>query len=47
MDSYKTDPNLKKLMERVSQYNYAFENLAFEGGGAKMVAYAGVVKVRL
>ena len=45
MDTFKTDESVRKQIKDVSDYNYDFENLAFEGGGAKMIAYAGVVKV--
>ena len=37
---------MKQQFKSVFKYKYDFENLAFEGGGAKMIAYAGVAKVR-
>ena len=29
-----------------TQYSYPFENLVFEGGGVKALAYCGAVRVR-
>ena len=40
------DPSVKQQFRGLLKYNYDFENLAFEGGGAKMIAYAGVAKVK-
>ena len=45
MDTYKTHPNLAEKMAKISQHEWDIENLVFEGGGAKMVAYAGGCKV--
>ena len=46
MDTYKLDPSVKQQFSSLLKYNYDFENLAFEGGGAKMIAYAGAAKVK-
>lgn len=32
--------------EHLSDYHFSFENLAFEGGGIKMIAHIGVIQVR-
>ena len=31
----------------LSDYNVRFENLAFEGGGMKMIGHIGVIEVRI
>lgn len=45
MDSLKNEDALKQHLQTLKQYDYGFENLVFEGGGAKISAYVGVVKV--
>ena len=45
MDIFEEDAVLNKIFDEVSKYDFDIENLAFEGGGAKMAAYFGVVKV--
>jgi hypothetical protein len=40
-----SEPHLMELLKELRQHSYDVENLAFEGGGAKMVAYIGAVKV--
>lgn len=45
MNSIHSEEELKQKLESIKGYNYEFENLAFEGGGAKMAAYVGSVKV--
>ena len=45
MDIFEEDVVLNNLFDEVSKYDFDIENLAFEGGGAKMAAYFGVVKV--
>ena len=37
--------SLEEELRRVNEYEFNFENLVFEGGGMKMGAYIGVVKV--
>ena len=32
--------------DHLSEYHFSFENLAFEGGGIKMIAHIGVIEVR-
>ena len=34
-----------KKYRHLKQYNFDFENLAFEGGGIKMMAHIGVLEV--
>ena len=37
--------SLEEELRKVNEYDFDFENLVFEGGGMKMGAYIGVVKV--
>ena len=46
MDFDEADKELKEQFEQLKKYDFDFENLAFEGGGAKMAAYAGAIEVR-
>lgn len=39
------DDELQDIYRDVLKYDFDFENLAFEGGGAKLAGYFGVVKV--
>ena len=45
LDVHVDDPELLETFDDVVKYDFDFENLAFEGGGAKMAAYFGSVKV--
>ena len=33
-------------MEELRNYHFGMENLAFEGGGVKMVGHVGIIQVR-
>ena len=46
MDVLQEDDSLRRIFEDVLRYEFDIENLAFEGGGAKMASYVGVIKVR-
>ena len=37
--------DLETEYRKIKDYDFDFENLAFEGGGVKMASYIGVVKV--
>ena len=45
MDVLQEDDSLRRIFEDVLRYEFDIENLAFEGGGAKMASYVGVIKV--
>ena len=45
MDFKEDDIHLKESFEELKKYNFDYENLAFEGGGAKMAAYGGAIEV--
>ena len=40
------ETNLDIECEKLSKYQFPFENIALEGGGVKGLAYSGSVKVR-
>ena len=47
---YGTKDATKYIIEQYSvikNYDFLFENISFEGGGAKLVAYVGAIQVRL
>ena len=45
MDCVEEEGDLKATFEELKKYEFDFENLAFEGGGAKMASYVGVIEV--
>ena len=45
MECIETEDNLREALDQLKVHHYEFENLAFEGGGAKMGSYVGAIKV--
>ena len=41
------EENDSKMKENLSKYNFCYENLALEGGGAKCIGHIGVIKVKI
>ena len=47
MATIKIDEELQEKLNQFKKYEFEFENLVFEGGGAKMASYVGGIKVSL
>ena len=45
MPSILNDLELRTLHVKPEEYSYPFENLVFEGGGNKGLAYCGAIRV--
>ena len=40
-----SDTYVREQMETIKNYDFKYENLVLEGGGAKLVAFVGAVQV--
>jgi predicted acylesterase/phospholipase RssA len=42
----KQNPADEQILQKLKEYDFKFENLAFEGGGVKGVGHIGMIQVR-